>query len=201
MHGASEEIVNTSSTAPPETHPVCAGERIVAGVMLAALVVCSVTEVHARLPFSPCVFRNATGLPCAGCGMTRGLTAMGHGRFREAWLFHPLSPFAYALAWGYVAAVLLAIRFPAVRLRLRLRPPVRRILLAAVFAAAMASWALTLTLHFAGSGRAFRPEAAVSEHLDSRGGFCDNHCRHVHANRDLDRGRRWGWLACDQGSR
>ncbi len=116
--------------------------------VLAVLVVCSVTEAQARLPFSPCVFRNATGLPCAGCGMTRGLTAMGHGRLLEAWRMNSLAPVAYVFAWGYVVFAVLAWRFPGVRAHLRPRPRLSWALFAVVLAAVLISWATTLAPFF-----------------------------------------------------
>lgn len=40
--------------------------------------------------FFGCPFRFLFGLPCAGCGMTRAVTALLHGDFSLAWHFHPL---------------------------------------------------------------------------------------------------------------
>lgn len=48
-----------------------------------------------------CPFRAVTGLPCPGCGLTRGGVALLHGHFSDAWNLHPFSP----LLW--VALVLL----------------------------------------------------------------------------------------------
>lgn len=39
-----------------------------------------------------CLFRNITGIPCPGCGMTRSLIATGHLHFEDAVVFHPLGP-------------------------------------------------------------------------------------------------------------
>ena len=118
-----------------------------AALIAAALIGSSVTEAHARLPFSACIFRNLTGLPCPGCGMTRGFVAMGHGRLGDAWRANTLSPFAYAVAWGCLAHFALAQLFPALR-RVRVSRRLRWSLFAVVFLAMMASWSLALVRHF-----------------------------------------------------
>jgi hypothetical protein len=38
-----------------------------------------------------CWFRLATGLPCAGCGMTRAVVLALHGEPRAAWQAHPFA--------------------------------------------------------------------------------------------------------------
>jgi hypothetical protein len=40
--------------------------------------------------YPQCMFRQLTGLDCPGCGTTRALHAMLHGRFAEAFRFNPL---------------------------------------------------------------------------------------------------------------
>ena len=53
-----------------------------------------------------CGFHRFTGLPCPGCGMTRGITSISHGAFATAWAYHPLAfvvyPLAFLLAVGAV---------------------------------------------------------------------------------------------------
>jgi hypothetical protein len=39
---------------------------------------------------SICPFHAATGLPCPGCGLTRAFVCLGHGRFAESLVWHPL---------------------------------------------------------------------------------------------------------------
>lgn len=39
-----------------------------------------------------CPFRVMTGLPCPGCGMTRALCCLCHGRFADALWYHPAVP-------------------------------------------------------------------------------------------------------------
>ena len=50
----------------------------------------------ASLSFSPCVFRETTGLSCFTCGLTRSLDAAMHGQFQAAFHFHLLGPFLLA---------------------------------------------------------------------------------------------------------
>ena len=47
--------------------------------------------------FSMCAFKNATGLDCFGCGMTRGVTSITHLRFGLAWRHHPFAYFFWPL--------------------------------------------------------------------------------------------------------
>ncbi|MDI6784232.1 MAG: DUF2752 domain-containing protein [bacterium] len=42
-----------------------------------------------------CYFQMVTGLPCPGCGLTRGICAISHGHLMQAIYFNPISPFAY----------------------------------------------------------------------------------------------------------
>ena len=44
-----------------------------------------------------CPIRWLTGIPCAGCGMTRALISFATCHFREAVRFHPLVPPAFLL--------------------------------------------------------------------------------------------------------
>lgn len=39
-----------------------------------------------------CVFKNSTGMPCPGCGMTRAVLCVGQGQFENAFFWHPLWP-------------------------------------------------------------------------------------------------------------
>lgn len=56
--------------------------------------------LHAWVPpedprLSICLLRNATGLPCPGCGLTRAFAHLAKGEWSAAWRDHP---FAFALA-------------------------------------------------------------------------------------------------------
>lgn len=37
-----------------------------------------------------CVFKNLTGIPCPGCGMTRAFLELCRGNFMDSLIFHPL---------------------------------------------------------------------------------------------------------------
>ena len=50
--------------------------------------------------YPQCVFRQATGLDCPGCGITRALHALLHGRVGEAFRFNPML-FAMMIAGGF----------------------------------------------------------------------------------------------------
>lgn len=57
---------------------------------------------------SLCAFRNVTGLPCPGCGITRSYLSMFNGKIKEAFLYHPLFilPFAIAIIWMFKNRIL-----------------------------------------------------------------------------------------------
>jgi hypothetical protein len=50
------------------------------------------------LGVSLCYFKRWTDLPCPGCGLTRCFTCISHGRFHDAFNFHPMGPLVYAIA-------------------------------------------------------------------------------------------------------
>ena len=53
-----------------------------------------------------CVWRLTTGLPCGGCGLTRGFAALAHGHWQAALDFNLLTPFVFAwMATWWLAAV------------------------------------------------------------------------------------------------
>ena len=66
--------------------PVCVG-FLVAGVILVTAQVLGITVYV-------CPLQAATGLPCPGCGLTRGTTALLRGDVQQALAFHPFSPLA-----------------------------------------------------------------------------------------------------------
>jgi hypothetical protein len=83
-----------------------------------------------------CPFRNATGIDCPFCGMTRATLAMGGGDFGRAIEFHPLAP---VVVLG-VLALLAIVVFGRTEVLLRGRRPF--ILLGTI----MAVWVLRLAL-------------------------------------------------------
>lgn len=58
---------------------------------------------------SVCFLRFTTGVPCPGCGMTRGLSALARRDLPQAWAYHPLAPVlvlevgAGWVWWGLIA--------------------------------------------------------------------------------------------------
>jgi hypothetical protein len=57
-----------------------------------------------------CPLRAATGIWCPGCGMTRGLLAIGRADWSDAWRYHP---WAWALAAQFVVFMVMRVRQPA----------------------------------------------------------------------------------------
>lgn len=49
---------------------------------------------------SECIFLKNTGFYCPGCGGTRSFNSLIHGRFAEAFLFHPA--LIYAFVWWLI---------------------------------------------------------------------------------------------------
>ena len=50
-----------------------------------------------EFPYPRCLFKQATGLDCAGCGSARALHALCHGRIADAWAVNPAVFFALPL--------------------------------------------------------------------------------------------------------
>ncbi len=88
--------------------------------------------------FTICPFARATGHACPGCGMTRALSALLHGRVPDAWSYHPLAGLflvELAVAWAWWVGVRAG----------RLRPPSIRLVnwtLAVTAAVFVAVWAV-----------------------------------------------------------
>lgn len=55
-----------------------------------------------RIPRMPCFFDAAFGIYCPGCGGTRALKALFHGRGLEAVWYHPLIPYTAAVGGGFM---------------------------------------------------------------------------------------------------
>lgn len=55
-----------------------------------------------RLPEVPCIMSTVIGLYCPGCGGTRALDALVHGRILLAVWYHPLIPYAAVIMGGFM---------------------------------------------------------------------------------------------------
>jgi hypothetical protein len=123
------------------------GDGLLAIAVAAALLGSVVTEVPARLPLRLCPFWNVLGIPCPGCGMTRGFVAMGHGQIGEAWRCNPLSPALFVAACGYLAYAVFR-RVAGLRGGLHLPVRAQYALWAVILVAVAGSWTLSLVRHF-----------------------------------------------------
>ncbi len=108
-----------------------------AGLGLAALVVASAVPPESPLLIWRCPFLHWTGLPCPGCGLTRGVLALGHGRWADAWALNPFAYVAYAGAIALAAWPWLHRRWPEA-VRRFLRSPWPWVLAVALVAAMLA---------------------------------------------------------------
>jgi len=104
----------------------------------------------ARLPFWRCVFREHTGWPCPGCGLTRAADGLAHLRLGFAFESNPLGALAGCLMAG---AALLGLVQWAFRLSLpvpHLSPGEARASRVAVVAAVVANYAFVIVQTRAG---------------------------------------------------
>jgi hypothetical protein len=74
---------------PPVISLVLKERGVCVGLLLAGVVLLVAQSLGLRLYVCP--FQAATGLPCAGCGLTRGTAALLRGDFTAATQFHPFS--------------------------------------------------------------------------------------------------------------
>ncbi len=80
------------------TAPIACGSGLVAGAMFVA----THNPASAGSPFPSCVFHQATGLWCPGCGLTRGAYQLLHGHVGAALsynIFTPLALAAIVIVW------------------------------------------------------------------------------------------------------
>jgi hypothetical protein len=94
----------------------------------------------ARLPFWGCAFREMTGWPCPGCGLTRVADRISHLNFAGAWDANPLGTIA---ALGFTVAIVLSALHLALRMPIpsvRLTPVERSLGCALLVVAVLLNW-------------------------------------------------------------
>jgi hypothetical protein len=69
--------------------------RAAGALVLGAVFALSFILPASGTALSVCAFRNAFGIPCPGCGLTRSFAAFSHGWLAEAFEMHPLGPVMY----------------------------------------------------------------------------------------------------------
>jgi uncharacterized membrane protein YfcA len=79
--------------------------RVAGGVLAAATAAISFWFTPEQLPLGQCAFRQATGLSCLTCGITRSFHATAHGMWAEAFTYHLLGPplLIVIVGWGVLA--------------------------------------------------------------------------------------------------
>lgn len=84
-------------------------------VALSALILGAFVLPTQGIGLSMCAMKTTTGIPCPGCGLTRSVTGVFHGRFLAAWQYNPFG-FGFALFFALSGPLL----FLPSRLRARL---------------------------------------------------------------------------------
>lgn len=112
---------------------------ILTGIGAAAAVAVALLHLDA-LPFSVCVFKLATGLPCLSCGSTRALGRLVHGDVAGAFAMNPLAAAGMLalLPWAGADLLLLTRRKA---FALELGPAAARAARIAAVAAVLVNWA------------------------------------------------------------
>ncbi len=72
---------------------------------------------HIPIP-DTCSFRNLTGLPCPGCGLTRSIVEAMHDNFQASLTYHRLGLLTLAYIWLQFFYRLSAIFFPVLSARI-----------------------------------------------------------------------------------
>ncbi len=81
-------------------------------------------DANGRLLLPPiCAFKNLTGIPCPGCGLTRSFVCLGHGHFADSVRYHPLGPILFLGFIGAATLMLIRIKRPHFLTQRRLDTP------------------------------------------------------------------------------
>lgn len=133
--GRTETPPRTALRARPGAVPVGA---ILAACAIVAIGIVALVPLD-RLPFSLCVFKAVTGVPCLTCGTTRALALLGHLDVAGALAMNPLAA-AGVLVLAPWAMADLALMSGRRALVLELSPAAARVARIAVVAAAVLNW-------------------------------------------------------------
>jgi len=136
MVGTEATAARTALRARPGGVPLGA---ILAACALVAIGTIAVLHLD-RLPFSLCVFKAVTGLPCMTCGTTRALARLARLDLAGALAMNPLVTLA-ALTLLPWAAADLALLPRGRALSLELSPAAARVARIAAVTAVLANWA------------------------------------------------------------
>ena len=99
-------LASRGPAAPCRAAALCLG-------LAAALALVFLFDPAAAAFYPPCPFRWLTGLLCPGCGATRAVHQLLHGRVGAALALNPLLPlYLAALGWVFLAQLRLALGRP-----------------------------------------------------------------------------------------
>ena len=105
--------MNISSAEENQTAPLEPSKKLAMfalGGLTAVFIVSMLLKPSTGEYFTICGFKNLTGLPCPGCGLTHSFCALAKGSVGEAFEFNLLGPLLFAvliLVWVRSACVLL----------------------------------------------------------------------------------------------
>ncbi len=95
---------------------------------------------RAHVDVTLCLFKRITGIPCASCGLTRGVLSVLRGDLAGAWLYNPLAITLLGIAVAWLLLWVVAAR----RIVLRLSRRERALFWVLVAAAVVCNWAYVI---------------------------------------------------------
>lgn len=139
-----------NTTAPPLVRWSAPAGRFPLGAILGGIAVIGGAFVGLfrldHLPFTVCLFKAMTGLPCPTCGSTRAAGCLARGDVMGALAMNPLTTVAlFGLLLWAVADLVLLTRGRAVDLTVS--PRVSQVLRVAVVVALVVNWAFLIASH------------------------------------------------------
>ena len=115
-------------------------------VLVTGIVLVAANLLHLRLWV--CLFRETTGLPCPGCGMTRAMSALCRGHLHDSLALHPFAPGIALAAVLLLLATVLPVK-PRTMLVEAIALIEQRTGLALLFSIAMLTWGVWRIFHLA----------------------------------------------------